>query len=104
MLGTLHGLDQSVSAAFRTAGPVIVGWWFGSSLEGGVVVAAWYVVPGVSLAGCASAFWVYEGSGHENWLYGEDENGRALGERLLTEEGDAYGDEREVRPARYLIK
>ena len=33
-----------------------------------------------------------------------DENGRALGERLLTEEGDAYGDEREVRPARYLIK
>ena len=56
MLGTLHGLDQSVSAAFRTAGPVIVGWWFGSSLEGGVVVAAWYVVPGVSLAGCASAF------------------------------------------------
>ncbi|KAH8760247.1 hypothetical protein F5882DRAFT_523238 [Hyaloscypha sp. PMI_1271] len=96
VLGTLHGLDQSVSAAFRTAGPVIVGWWFGSSLEGGVVVAAWYVVPGVSLAGCASAFWVYEGSGHENWLYGEDENGRALGERLLTEEGDAYGDEREL--------
>jgi hypothetical protein len=47
---------------------------------------------------------VYEGSGHEIWLYGEHEKGRALGKRLLTEEGDAYGDEREVRPARYLIK
>jgi hypothetical protein len=67
----------------------MAGWWFESSSEGGVVVAACYVVLGVSLAGCASVFWVYEGSGHGIWLYGEDEKGRALGKRLLTEEGDA---------------
>ena len=35
------GLGQSVSAAFRTAGPAMAGWWFGSGLEGGVVGAAW---------------------------------------------------------------
>jgi hypothetical protein len=57
----------------------------------------------VSLAGCASAFCVYEGSGHEIWLDGENEKGRALGERLLTEEDDGYGDEREVRPGRYEV-
>lgn len=39
-----------------------------------------------------------EGSGHEIWLDGEDEKGRALVERLLTEEENGYGDEKEVRP------
>jgi hypothetical protein len=41
---------------------------------------------------------VCEGSGHEIWLDGEDEKGRALVERLLTEEENGYGDEKEVRP------
>jgi hypothetical protein len=73
VLGTVHGMGQSVSAAFRTIGPVVAGWWYGSGLERGVVGAAWWATAGVAASGCATAMWVYEGSGHEIFLPGEEE-------------------------------
>ena len=65
-------MGQSVSAAFRTVGPVVAGWWYGRGLEGGVVGAAWWATAGVAAAGCGVAMGVYEGSGHEIFLPGED--------------------------------
>ncbi|KAI1151084.1 major facilitator superfamily domain-containing protein [Nemania diffusa] len=73
VLGLVHGLGQSVSAGFRTVGPVVGGWWYGASLEAGVVGAAWWGVAGVAALGCASSFLIYEGSGHEIILEGEED-------------------------------
>ncbi|GAW23239.1 hypothetical protein ANO14919_127910 [Xylariales sp. No.14919] len=73
VLGLVHGLGQSVSAGFRTVGPVVGGWWYGASLEAGVVGAGWWGVAGVAALGCASSFFIYEGSGHEIILEGEED-------------------------------
>jgi hypothetical protein len=73
VLGTIHGLGQSVSAGFRTVGPVVGGWWYGAGLENGAVGLAWWGVAAVSAAGCFVAIGVYEGSGHEVFLPGEQE-------------------------------
>ncbi|KAI1358686.1 major facilitator superfamily domain-containing protein [Xylaria arbuscula] len=73
VLGLVHGLGQSVSAGFRTVGPVVGGWWYGASLEAGVVGASWWGVAGVAALGCASSFFIYEGSGHEIVLEGEED-------------------------------
>ncbi|KAI0850797.1 MFS general substrate transporter [Daldinia vernicosa] len=71
VLGLIHGLGQSVSASFRTIGPIVGGWWYGSGLEMGMVGWSWWAVAFVSALGCASAMLVYEGTGHEILLEGE---------------------------------
>jgi hypothetical protein len=71
VLGTVHGIGQSVSAAFRTIGPVVAGIWYGAGLEKGVVGAAWWGTAGVAVGGVVMGMWVYEGSGHEVLLEGE---------------------------------
>ena len=53
VLGTLHGIAQSVSSASRTVGPVLGGWGYGKGLQAGVVGAVWWalaVAAGVGLA------------------------------------------------------
>ena len=73
VLGTIHGIAQSVSSASRTVGPVLGGWSYGKGLEvGGVGVVFW------ALAVVAGVGWVVsglvrEGDGHEIWLEGEKE-------------------------------
>ena len=75
-------MGQSVSAAFRTVGPVVAGWWYGAGLEGGVVGMAWWATAGVAGAGCVVAMWVYEGSGHEVFLPGEEMGEEMEGRRM----------------------
>ncbi|TQB75254.1 hypothetical protein MPDQ_003507 [Monascus purpureus] len=72
VLGTIHGIGQSVSSAFRTIGPIFSGAWYGLGLEIGVVGIAWWLVALVSVLGCLAAIFVYEGSGHEILLPGEE--------------------------------
>ncbi|KAI6080380.1 MFS general substrate transporter [Hypoxylon rubiginosum] len=79
VLGLVHGLGQSVSAGFRTVGPIVGGWWYGQSLEKGMIGASWWAIAFVSALGCAAAMFIYEGSGHEIFLEGEED------ERLLEE-------------------
>lgn len=75
VLGTIHGLGQSVSAGFRTVGPVVGGWWYGYGLDIGMVAWGWWLVAGMSVLACATALAMHEGSGHEVLLEGEgDEN------------------------------
>ena len=74
VLGTVHGIGQSVSACFRTVGPVVGGWWYGLGLDCGMVESGWWGLAVMSILGCCSAIWVYEGSGHEIYLEGENED------------------------------
>lgn len=71
VLGTIHGLGQSVSAGFRTVGPVVGGWWYGYGLDIGMVAWGWWLVAAMSIAACATALGMHEGSGHEVFLPGE---------------------------------
>jgi hypothetical protein len=73
VLGTIHGVGQSVSAGFRTVGPVIGGWWYGAGLKAGIIGAAWWGIAVMAGAGSITALWVYEGNGHEIFLDGEQE-------------------------------
>ncbi|KAJ9204461.1 hypothetical protein DTO021D3_8509 [Paecilomyces variotii] len=73
VLGTIHGIGQSVSSAFRTVGPIFSGSWYGYGLDVGVVGFAWWMIALVSVFGCIAAIFVYEGSGHEILLPGEED-------------------------------
>lgn len=73
VLGTIHGLGQSVSAGFRTVGPVVGGWWYGFGLDIGMIAWGWWGVAIMSVLGCVTAVGMYEGSGHEIFLEGERE-------------------------------
>ena len=65
VLGTIHGVGQSVSSAMRTLGPVAGGYWFGLGLKGGMVGLGWWAVAGISACGCVASLWVKNGSGYE---------------------------------------
>jgi len=71
VLGTIHGLGQSVSAGFRTVGPVVGGWWYGYGLDIGMVAWGWWLVAAASMFGCLTALGMHGGSGHEVFLPGE---------------------------------
>ncbi|KAL4977294.1 ASST-domain-containing protein [Aspergillus desertorum] len=73
VLGTIHGIGQSVSSAFRTIGPIFSGAWYGYGLEIGTVGFGWWLIALVSVCGCIAAIFVYEGSGHEIFLPGEED-------------------------------
>jgi hypothetical protein len=73
VLATIHGLGQADSATFRTIGPIISSYWFGTWLERGVVGMAWWYVAAISAIGTAASFKVRNGSGHEILLPGEEE-------------------------------
>lgn len=73
VLGTIHGLGQSVSALFRTVGPVVGGWWYGYGLDIGMVAWGWWGVAAMSALACGTALGMHDGSGHEIVLEGEEE-------------------------------
>ncbi|EGX96426.1 Major facilitator superfamily transporter [Cordyceps militaris CM01] len=74
VLGTVHGLGQSVSSAARTLGPVIGGPVYGFGLNQGYVGLVWWTLSGVSVCACLASLLVKEGDGHEVWLEGDDED------------------------------
>ncbi|KAI8931823.1 hypothetical protein NX059_011460 [Plenodomus lindquistii] len=65
VLGTVHGIGQSVSSFTRTFGPIMFSWVFGKGLDMGVVGLAWWLMSAVAIVGCAVAQGVKEGDGHE---------------------------------------
>jgi len=60
VLGMVHGVGQTTSALFRTLGPVVAGWVFGKSWEGGVIGAVWWGMAGVAVGGWVSSLFVWE--------------------------------------------
>lgn len=73
VLGTIHGIGQSVSSGARTVGPVLGGWLYGVGLNHGVMVAVWWCLSGIAVMACVASNWVFEGDGHEIRLDGDDE-------------------------------
>ncbi|RAR12586.1 MFS general substrate transporter [Stemphylium lycopersici] len=76
VLGTVHGIGQSVSSFMRTLGPILFSWLFGKGLDIGMVGLSWWCVAAVAVGGWVLAQGVREGDGHEILLEGEkkDEN------------------------------
>ncbi|KUI66191.1 hypothetical protein VM1G_02403 [Cytospora mali] len=73
VLGTIHGIGQSVSAGFRTVGPIVGGWWYGVGLDWGMVAFSWWAVGCVSVAGWIASLLLYEGTGKEIELEDDEE-------------------------------
>lgn len=71
ILGTMHGVAQSVNSASRTLGPVLTGWGFGAGLGVGAVGFVWWVLAGVAVGGWMASALVREGSGHDIILEGD---------------------------------
>ncbi|KAB5577571.1 major facilitator superfamily domain-containing protein [Coniochaeta sp. 2T2.1] len=73
VLGTVHGLGQSVSSFARTIGPMLCGFLYGLGLAKGIVGAVWWGLSGVAVCGVLASWWVREGDGHEIRLDGDDD-------------------------------
>ena len=73
VLGTMHGLGQSLSCAGRTIGPSLGGALNGLGLRNGVVGGVWWGLSGIAIINCIASNWVSEGDGHEIILDGDEE-------------------------------
>lgn len=60
VLGTIHGLGQTTTAIFRTAGPMSAGSLFGASLELGSIGVVWWVMAVVAIFGWVASLFVWE--------------------------------------------
>lgn len=74
VLGTVHGLGQSVSSGARTIGPMIGGLVYGIGLNAGFVGLVWWCLSSIAVCGCLASLLVREGDGHEIWLEGDEED------------------------------
>ena len=73
ILGTMHGIAQSVSSAARTLGPMVAGWIFGIGLDLGMVGLVFWGMAIISAVEVIMSRFLREGDGHEIWLEGERE-------------------------------
>jgi hypothetical protein len=73
VLGTMHGIGQSLSSMGRTIGPSLSGAFYGIGLRHGVVGAVFWGLSGLAVMNCIASNWVREGDGHEIKLEGDDE-------------------------------
>ncbi|KAF4125750.1 Major Facilitator Superfamily [Geosmithia morbida] len=73
VLGTVHGIGQSVSSGARTIGPMVGGLVYGLGLDAGVVGVVWWAMSAVAVLGFLASLFVREGDGHEIWLEGDQE-------------------------------
>ena len=90
MLGTIHGIAQSVSSASRTVGPVLGGWGYGEGLQIGVVGMVWWSLAVVACVGWCVSGLLREGNGHEILLDGEGEE-QGVRDGLAPVEGENEG-------------
>lgn len=74
VLGTIHGLGQSVSSLARTIGPMVGGFVYGVGLNSGFVGLVWWALSGIGICACLASLLVREGDGHEIWLEGDEED------------------------------
>ncbi|KAK3305390.1 major facilitator superfamily domain-containing protein [Chaetomium strumarium] len=74
VLGTVHGIGQSVSSFARTIGPVLCGVLYGLGLARGVVGAVFWGLSGVAACNVLASLFVREGDGHEIRLEGDEDD------------------------------
>ncbi|KAL2785633.1 hypothetical protein BJX66DRAFT_329149 [Aspergillus keveii] len=63
ILGTVHGVAQSISSAARTAGPLLGGWGLGLGLEYDLVGGVWWALAVEAALGWVLLGTIYEGKG-----------------------------------------
>ncbi|QDS72252.1 hypothetical protein FKW77_005906 [Venturia effusa] len=73
VLGTFHGIAQSVSSLSRTFGPAVAGWLYGRGLMWGIVGTGFWFLTLAALMNNFAACFVRDGDGHEIVLEGEEE-------------------------------
>jgi hypothetical protein len=73
VLGTFHGIAQSVSSLSRTFGPAVAGWLYGRGLIWGVVGTGFWFLACAALVNNFAACFVRDSDGHEIMLEGEEE-------------------------------
>lgn len=73
VLGSVHGIGQSVSSFARSVGPIMGGFLYGLGLAKGVVGAVFWCLSGVAVCNIIVSWFVREGNGHEIWLEGDKE-------------------------------
>ncbi|KAL4950779.1 hypothetical protein BDW69DRAFT_196983 [Aspergillus filifer] len=78
VLGTVHGVAQSISSAARTLGPLLTGWGLGLGLEFNFVGGVWWALAIEALVGWVVLGSIYEGRGIER--------GRVVRSRDVEEE------------------
>ena len=61
VLGTIHGVAQSVSSGARTLGPTLGGWGLGLGLGGNFVGGVWWVMAAISICNWALLWFLHEG-------------------------------------------
>jgi hypothetical protein len=76
VLGTFHGIAQSVSSLSRTFGPAVAGWLYGRGLIWGVVGTGFWFLACAALVNNFAACFVRDSDGHEIVLEGEEEEVR----------------------------
>ncbi|RDW66749.1 hypothetical protein BP5796_09498 [Coleophoma crateriformis] len=93
VLGTMHGIGQSLNSAGRTLGPSLGGYLFGLGLRHGVVGAVWWGLSALAAINCVASLWVKEGDGHEIILDGDLEaENEWIRERESTESSERRRD------------
>ena len=65
ILGTLHGIAQSVSSAARTLGPYMGGMGLGLGLKHNIIGAVWWALAVEAIVGWLLLWTIYEGKGIE---------------------------------------
>ncbi|KAL1959681.1 hypothetical protein VTO42DRAFT_1267 [Malbranchea cinnamomea] len=65
VLGTVHGVAQSISSAARTLGPLIGAWGLGLGLERNIVGAVWWALAIEALIGWVLTWTIFEDKGIE---------------------------------------
>ncbi|KAK4142043.1 major facilitator superfamily domain-containing protein [Dichotomopilus funicola] len=78
VLGTVHGIGQSVSSLARSTGPVLGGLVYGFGLSHGVVGIVFWGMSAVALCNIVVSRFVREGDGHEIWLEGDVEENESV--------------------------
>jgi hypothetical protein len=73
VLGTMHGIGQSLSSAGRTLGPSLGGMFYGLGLRNGVVGSVFWGLSALAFCTCIASLFVKEGDGHEILLEGDEE-------------------------------
>lgn len=73
VLGTIHGIGQSVSSGLRTVGPILGGWVLGKGMRVGIVGIVFWILAIWASFGALAACFVRDGNGHEIILEGEEE-------------------------------
>lgn len=63
VLGTIHGVAQSVSSAARTIGPIVGGWLMGEGLKHNTVGVVWWTMAIIAALGWSASWAIFEGDG-----------------------------------------